>query len=66
MGYDLKIVFNLENLIISSLDWNLNTSTIFELSEAILKEVIDQTELPQLHSIKEMYKNYALFALDSK
>ena len=46
-GHQLIVIFNLEPLILDSIDWNINTVTIFELSDIIFHSVLklDATQL---------------------
>ena len=65
--YPLKVIFKLENLILESVDWNIDSLTPFELFDLIFSSKTILNEINQFNafeSVKQIFKNYVLFSID--
>jgi hypothetical protein len=61
--YSLKLIFNLENIIMDNLDWRINPPTCIELSDNIFQYIFNDPS--EYENIKETFKNYASYAVES-
>jgi CCR4-NOT transcriptional regulation complex NOT5 subunit len=60
-GLSLFSINNLENIIMNKINWRINPSTVFELADDILKEVLSNEESKVLDNILKTFRDFVLY-----